>query len=300
MPTLQKRNLGKTGLSVALLGLGALEIGRDWGVGPDRARPDEAAAGKLLNAALDAGINLIDTAAAYHRSEERIGKSVANRRDQYVLATKCGEHSSEPTTFYDYSYKGVGESIRRSLDLLRTDVIDILQIHFGPEPHKVLDDGGCVRAMKEARDAGQVRFIGASCDGDVLQRCIDSGDFQIVQVGYSLIAQAEKDRVSHARDKGIGVLIRSGLGGGWLTPRALSAPAKDRPAKVTALLDLVDNDAPRLTALALHFLAAHPGIGSILYGTRHPANLLAAIKMIGQPINPDLLRRAERLGHNPS
>jgi len=295
MTTLTKRPLGDTGLSATLLGLGALEIGRDWGVGTDRSRPDEAGAGALLNCALDAGINLIDTAAAYHRSEERIGRLISHRRKQFILATKCGEHSTEPTTVYDYSYAAVTESIRRSLQALQSDTIDILQIHFGPDPHKVLDDGGCLRAMIEARDAGRVKFLGASCDGDVLQRCIDSGSFQIVQVGYSLLNQSEAGRISAARDKGIGVLIRSGLAGGWLTTRALAASPTTWPPRLAKLLELVDNDPRRLAALALHFLAAHPGVSSILYGTRHPAHLHQAIAALAVPMDGELLSRAARV-----
>jgi aryl-alcohol dehydrogenase-like predicted oxidoreductase len=104
MNTIQQRPLGETGRQVTFIGFGGLEIGRDWGLGDDasRQRPDDVQAGAVLNAALDAGINLIDTASAYHRSEERIGQSIAHRRGEYFLATKCGEHNDEPGTFYDF------------------------------------------------------------------------------------------------------------------------------------------------------------------------------------------------------
>ncbi len=136
MSGLAKRPVSNTGLDVTLVGFGALEIGRDWGIGDSNQcqRPDEAVAGEVLHTVLDLGINLIDTASAYHRSEERIGRYLSDRRDEYVLATKCGEHNDEPRTFYDFSYAAVRDSIRRSLRLLQTEVIDILQIHFGPDP----------------------------------------------------------------------------------------------------------------------------------------------------------------------
>src|SRR5690348_13028834 len=119
---LEKRKLGKTGANVTFIGFGALEIGRDWGIGDpsEKTRPEEEEAGKLLNSVLDLGINIIDSARAYHRSEERIGKFVAKRRAEYFLATKCGEHSTEPTTYYDFSYKAVKDSIDLSLKLLNT------------------------------------------------------------------------------------------------------------------------------------------------------------------------------------
>src|SRR5205807_9538973 len=125
------------------IGFGALEIGRDWGIGDEaaRRRPEAEAAGEVLNGVLDLGVNLIDTARAYHRSEERIGEYLAARRGAYVLATKCGEHSEEPRTYYDFSYLAIAGSIDTSLRLLRTNRIDVLQIHFGPDPEKVLDEG---------------------------------------------------------------------------------------------------------------------------------------------------------------
>ena len=122
----------------------------------------EAQAGIVLHGVLDLGVNLLDSARAYHRSEERIGKYVAQRRQAYVLATKCGEHSDEPHTYYDFSYRAISASIDLSLRLLQTEVIDVLQIHFGPEPEQILDDGETLRAMKDAREAGKVRFLGAS------------------------------------------------------------------------------------------------------------------------------------------
>jgi aryl-alcohol dehydrogenase-like predicted oxidoreductase len=293
----EKRSLGATGLRVTLVGFGALEIGRDWGIGhgDTRNRPDEAGAAEVLNAALDLGVNLIDTASAYHRSEQRIGKFIADRRNEYVLASKCGEHNDEPGTFYDFSYHAVRESIRRSRELLRSDVIDLMQIHFGPEPAKVLDDGECVRAMKDAREAGEIRLLGASIGGAVLERCIDGGDFQVVQVGYSLMHQDDGDRISRARDRGVGVLIRSGFAGGWLSPRVLTVPDDQRPPKVRKLLELCGGDADQLCALALHFLARHDGVSSILVGTKSSANLRRAVELIERPVDGGLLERAARL-----
>jgi aryl-alcohol dehydrogenase-like predicted oxidoreductase len=290
--------LGSTGLAVTRIGFGALEIGRDWGVGPEEARrkPEAAAAKQMLDSVLDLGINLIDSARAYHRSEERIGEFLADRRSEYVLATKCGEHSNEPHTYYDFSYPAISESIDLSLKLLRTDLIDVLQIHFGPDPDKVLDEGEIVRAMKDAREQGKVRFLGASPGNGQLDRCIESGDFQVLQVGYSLLDRGAKDLISKAADRGIGVLIRSGLGGGWLTPRALTVPKENRPERVNRLLDLVDNDADRLRRLALAFLKSHPGIVSVLVGSKNPENLKRNIDAFNAEPDEELLEKALQLG----
>jgi aryl-alcohol dehydrogenase-like predicted oxidoreductase len=294
MTGIPKRTLGRTGLQTTLIGFGALEIGRDWGLGSpqQRRRPGGPEAGETLRCVLGLGVNLIDTASAYHRSEERVGTFVHDRRNEYILATKCGEHNREPETYYDFSYEAVRDSIATSLRLLQTTVIDILQIHFGPDPDRVLDDGGCLRAMREARAAGQVKFLGASVNGTVLDRCIESGDFDVVQVGYSLLNQSEEDRISKARARGIGVLIRSGLAGGWLTSRALGTPGEERPAGVNGLFDLCHGDAELVTALALHFIARHDGVSSMLIGSKSCENVKNAVRLTGSTIDSSLLERA--------
>jgi aryl-alcohol dehydrogenase-like predicted oxidoreductase len=174
-------------------------------------------------------------------------------------------------------------------------VIDIMQIHFGPEPGKVLDDGECVRAMKDAREAGEIRFLGASIGGELLDRCIDSGDFQVVQVGYSLLDTRDGERIRRARDRGIGVFIRGGLGGGWLTPRILTVAPEKRPAKAQELLDLCRGDAHVLYALALQFLAMNEGISSILVGTKRPESLREAVNLTSRPFDPEPLARAAQI-----
>jgi aryl-alcohol dehydrogenase-like predicted oxidoreductase len=98
---LERRPLGKSDYRATFVGFGALEIGRNWGLGQgsEVERPKQEVAGEVLNTVLDLGINLIDTASAYHASEERIGLYIADRRSEYILASKCGEHSREPHTY---------------------------------------------------------------------------------------------------------------------------------------------------------------------------------------------------------
>lgn len=300
MDMLEKRSLGATGLNVTLLGFGALEIGRDWGLGgPDeRRRPAEEDAARVLNAVLDYGINIIDTASAYHRSEERIGKAVSGRRREYVLASKCGEHNAEPDTYYDFSYEAIKRSIDRSLGLLKTDVIDVMQIHFGPDPEAVLRDGGCVRAMKEARADGKIRFLGASPDLEVLEACINSGDFDVLQVEYNLLNRAAGPLITKAAERGIGILIRTGLAMGLLSPRAGAVLDRDAEARrqVQPYLDLVGGDLDRLTDLAWGFLAAHPGVSSVLLGTKSVEHLKANVERARRGIDPDLVKKALEMG----
>jgi len=294
---LEKRPLGDSGYSATFVGFGALEIGRNWGLGSgdEVERPSQEIAGRVLNAVLDLGINLIDTASAYHASEERIGLTISDRRQEYILASKCGEYSREPHTGYDFSYEGIAASIDRSLMLMKTDTIDLMQIHFGPNPGKVLDDGETVAAMKAAQKAGKVTLLGASIGGDVARRCIESGDFQVMQLGYSLLHRGDEELVNLCGERGIGVLIRGGLGAGRLTPRVL--PHLDgmdggTKTKVRALLDLVDGDADKLVALALRFLHRNPNVTSVLVGSKNADHIRDNLAMPDLDLDDGLVDRA--------
>lgn len=293
---LDRRPLCAGGPEVTVLGFGALEIGRDWGLGTaaERERPSEQVAGEVLRAVLDAGINLVDTASAYHRSEERIGRALAGRRAEYVLATKCGEHSHEPGTHYDFSYGAIAESISRSLERLQTDTLDLLQIHFGPEPERVLDAGETVRAMRQAQEAGRVRHLGASCGTGLARRCIESGDFQVLQLTYNLLDRGAEAAIALAAERGIGILLKGPLAGGWLTPRA-EAAAASRPemaARLRPYLDLLGGDYGRLPALALAFCRHNPGVSSILAGSKSVEHVRRNVDTYLAGVPEGLLREA--------
>lgn len=221
----------------------------------------------------DLGINVLDTASAYLLSEERIGKAVADRRGEFFLASKCGEYSNyeEQTTGYDFSYEAVSASIDNSLKLLQTDVIDLMQIHFGPEQQKVIDDGECVRAMLDAKAAGKIRFLGASCEGDIARQCIESGDFDVMQMNYSLLDMSNDDNIKLCREKGIGVFVKTGLGRGKLTPKVLTEVDSlqgEEKRKIQALLDLCNHDGDLLMAVAIQFLHSTSGVSSVLLGSK--------------------------------
>ena len=297
---LEKRPLGNSDYRATFLGFGALEIGRNWGLGSgsEVERPSQEIAGQVLNAVLDLGINLIDTASAYHASEERIGLYIADRRQEYILASKCGEHSREPRTYYDFSYQAIADSIDRSLELLQTDQIDLMQIHFGPDPAKVLDDGETVAAMKDAQKAGKVVLLGASIGGDIARRCIESGDFQVMQLGYSLLNRRDEALVNLCGERGIGVLIRGGLGAGRLTPRVLphlDGMDEGTKTKITALIELLDGDANKLVALALRFLYRNPNVTSVLAGSKNAAHVRSNLEMLELDLDDALIEQAVNL-----
>jgi len=294
MKGLEKRSLGKTDASVTFMGFGALEIGRDWGLG-DKTRPEEDEAITVLNGVLDTGINMIDTASAYHLSEARIGKGIGGRRAEYFLASKCGEHSRESKTYYDFSYEAVAGSIDRSLELLHTEQIDLMQIHFGPDAQKVVDDGETVRAMQEAKEAGKVRLLGASCGCNIAEQCVDLGVFDAMQIDYSLMNRRDEGLIARCEELGVGVVIKGGVGRGRLTPKVLDhMDALDDGAreKVTAFLELADGDGEQLMAMALNFLYQSSGVTSVLLGPKNLAHVKSNIELLEREIDQSVMDQA--------
>jgi aryl-alcohol dehydrogenase-like predicted oxidoreductase len=294
MKGLEKRSLGKADASVTFMGFGALEIGRDWGMG-DKTRPEEDVAIDVLNGVLDAGITLVDTASAYHLSEERIGKGISSRRSAYFLASKCGEHSRGSETYYDFSYDAISGSIDRSLELLQTEQIDLLQIHFGPNAQQVVDDGETVRAMQDARAAGKTRFLGASCGGHIAEQCVDLGVFDALQVGYSLLSRRDEALIARCAKLGISVVIKGGVARGQLTPKVLDhldTLDDDTREKVTALLDLADGDGEQLMAIALNFLYQNSGVTSVLLGSKNLAHVQKNMEILEREIDESVMDQA--------
>lgn len=292
---MEYRALGSTGFSTSFIGFGGLEIGRDWGLGGEieRRRPDEEEAKAVLEGVLELGINLIDTASAYHKSEERIGKFLWARRDKFFLATKCGEHNSEPSTYYDFSYDAVRGSIDRSLKLLRTEQIDLMQIHFGPDPWSVLEKGETIRAMKEAKEEGKISFLGASPPLELLDACIESGAFDCLQIAINLLDRRAEPAVEKCKEKGIGVLVRSGFAMGRLTPR-VREHFEENP-KVETLLDLLAGDLNKLSALALGYLHSLAGVSTVLVGTKNLAHLREHISSLEEGFDNELIQQAKEV-----
>jgi aryl-alcohol dehydrogenase-like predicted oxidoreductase len=273
---MHKRRLGRTGLMVSEIGLGALEIGRDWGiVADDLGKPDEEQAMQVLELATQLGINLIDSARAYVLSEERIGKALASgrlRRDQVVLTTKAGEHFDEQTgSLYDYSYQAILSSLEESLELLHTPYVDLMQIHSAPLD--VVRSGEAMRALQDARAAGRCRFVGASFDDpQACREAIATGDYDTIQINYNLLERAKAEPlIAAAAQADVGVLVKQPLGMGLLTDKVLHASAAEQ-ARVVPYLFL-RREGQTLSQGALRFVLSSPGVHSVLCGSKRPEHL---------------------------
>src|SRR3954462_500932 len=194
---MEKRQLGGTDMQVSVLGFGGAEIGFEGA--------SETTVERLLKAALDAGLNVIDTGECYEGSEELIGKTVADRRADYFLFTKCGHPRGVGSE--DWSAGSLLESIERSLQRLQTEQLDLIQLHSCSEA--VLRKGEAITALQTAREKGYARYIGYSGDTEAARYALESGAFDVLQTSINIADQEAIELVLPlAREKGMGVIAK--------------------------------------------------------------------------------------------
>src|SRR6478609_831127 len=190
---MEKRQLGRTDMNVSLLGFGAAEIGFEGAA--------EETVARLLSSALDAGLNVLDTGECYAGSEELIGKTVADRRSDYFLFTKCGHPRGVGSE--DWSAGSLLESIERSLRRLQTEQVDLIQLHSCSEA--VLRKGEAITALETAREKGYARYIGYSGDGQAARYAVECGAFDTLQTSINIADQEAIDLLlPPAREKAMG------------------------------------------------------------------------------------------------
>jgi aryl-alcohol dehydrogenase-like predicted oxidoreductase len=294
------RRLGRTGLRVSEIGLGTVELGLDYGVpvADEHLRPPEEQAARLLNRALDLGVNLIDTARAYGASEEVIGRALRTRRSEYVLATKLAPIKEEGQA--DSALRAqVRASIETSLSALQTDVIDLLQLHYAPVD--VIKSGRVLAAARDAQAEGLVRFIGASTYGEEAPLAVlaDSG-YDTLQVAYNPADKTLESQVLPlAEQKGVGVVVRSVLLRGVLTHRYKLLPAalEDLKTAIGSLAEVADAEEISMPEMAYRFVLANPAVSSALVGTARIEELEAAVAFAAKealsPASIAIIRQVE-------
>ena len=200
MADLPKRELGRTGLQVTMLGYGAMELR-----GAPRARDTtEAQAETILNAVLDAGINYIDTSIDYGVSEERIGRYISHRRSEYYLASKCGCLVGAPAVRgqrspHVFTRDNILAGVEQSLVRMKTDYLDVVQFHISPSK-QTLEENGALDAVMELKQAGKVRFIGMSGTLPHLKDHIAMGVFDVFQVPYSAMEREHEAIIAAAAE----------------------------------------------------------------------------------------------------
>ncbi|MGX5213927.1 aldo/keto reductase [Streptomyces violaceus] len=306
---MQYRTLGRTGVQVSSLALGAMNFGR---IG--RTTQDEATA--LVDAALEAGINLIDTADMYGRgeSEEMVGKAIAGRREDIVLATKASMPMSDEQNHQGASRRWLVTALDDSLRRLGVDHVDLFQIHRW-DPRTA--DEETLSALTDLQRAGKIRYFGSSTfpayrivQAQWAAREQRLSRYVTEQPSYSILQRGIETHVLPVtQEYGLGVLVWSPLASGWLTGAVregreittsrsafmpelfdTSLPAnRARLDAVERLAGVADQAGLTMIQLALGFVTAHPGVTSALIGPRTPDHLTAQLAAADTVLSADVL-----------
>jgi aryl-alcohol dehydrogenase-like predicted oxidoreductase len=222
---LPQRPLGSTGLNVSVLGLGTVKFGRNQKIKyPTFELPSDEAICQLLDDAQAFGINLLDTAPAYGIAEERLGKLLGTRRNEFIIVTKTGEEFTNGESNYDFSAEHTRLSVERSLKRLRTNRLDCVLVHCPRNDFEMLTNSPVLDTLQQLKERGDIRSFGASTnsvEGGLL--AADAAD--VVMATYAADYTKEEHVIRRAAELGKGVLIKKGLGSGSLAsggaPRSL-------------------------------------------------------------------------------
>jgi aryl-alcohol dehydrogenase-like predicted oxidoreductase len=259
---MEKRKFGKTDMEFSVLGFGGAEIG--W------SGETTETVETLLNSALDAGLNVIDTAAAYKTSEQLIGNAVGKRRKDFYLLTKCG--ALDAFTREDWSKKGILETIQQSLRNLKTDYLDIAQLHSCSS--EILNRGEAIEGLLRAQEKGYTRFIGYSGDNEDARTAIETDVFDSLQTSVSIADQTPIDgNIPLAAGKGLGIIAKRPIANAvWrnkeLPPDSYHHEYWNRIQKLK--FDFLNKSLEEATANALRFTLSIPGIDTMIVGTTKP------------------------------
>ena len=313
---MQYRRLGRTGLQVSELCLGAMMFGQ-WG---NQDHDDSIA---IINRAVDAGINFIDTADVYSagESEEIVAKAIAGRRDDLVIATKFFNPMGDDPNRRGASRRWIVQACEESLRRLNTDYIDLYQIHR-PEPQTDLDE--TLGALSDLVHQGKVRYLGSSTfpasvivEAQWVAERRNRERFVCEQPPYSpLVRGIEADVLPTCARHGMGVITWSPLAGGWLSGRwrkgterlestradrlparyDLSIPANRRKLDaVDALAQVADDAGLSLIHLAIAFTLHHPAVTSAIIGPRTHDHLDSQLGATDVRLADDVLDRIDEI-----
>lgn len=272
---MEKNLIGRTGLNVTRLSFGTMEL----------RYLDTSNASRILNESLDQGINYIDTSPEYPMSEYFIGQSIAHRRSEFILATKCGDNMTGVGNVYMFDRKTLLSNLDESLRLMKTDYIDVWQLHaVVPELLPGGEAGEAMEAMREARAAGKVRHLGltirngtpqeyghpAAFAYNSLPRFAGWKDIEVIQLVYGGLTRLNENVIQKACDDYQTGLIARGV----VKKYDDRYDARFEASKISELFEEGETRNEFLVRYAL----THPGLASIVIGTKNIHHLIENVK----------------------
>lgn len=298
------RQLGNTDLRLSELSLGTVALGMPYGLGAGDENgappPPDSESVALIHHAIDRGVNFFDTARAYGRSEELLGKALRGRRQSVLVATKvsCLGEDGAALPRLDMAEQ-MTRSLHASLRLLRTDYVDLLLLHSASA--ELLENSDAIALLKDFQAQGKARAIGASTYGTAAPRSAIAQKIDALQVAYNILDQRlAAELFPYAEATGTGIIVRSVFLKGVLSPRA-----DYLPKHLAALQDhsrAVQQAAASLSpprtreAAALQFVLAHESIATALVGVRDFAELETSLEAARAPRwNDAVVERFRRL-----
>jgi L-galactose dehydrogenase len=293
--SMEYRKLGQTDLQLSLVGFGGAALGGVFG----NFDPSEGL--RAVHLAVDQGITFFDTSPYYGitTAETRLGEALVGRRDQVVLATKCGRYGLAD---FDFSAKRVLASMDESLKRLQTDYIDLFQVHdveFG-DVEQIIHE--TIPALRQLKQQGKARYIGITGYPPKLLRRIAEAepvDSILTYCHYNLM-NTDMDEVltGFARDRGIGLINAAGLHMGILTEQGPAdwhpAPPQVREAGKKAA-EYCRTHGENISEVALRFCLAHPFVSSTLVGMANTQQVEAGLKLLRTTTDVELLRHVEAI-----
>ncbi len=279
---MERRKLGNTDMHVSVLGFGGAETG--YG------HTDSLLLADILNEALDAGLNVIDTAECYGSGEEMIGKAVSHRRKDYYLFTKCGHAAG--LDLPDWNTTMLEQSIDRSLKRLQTDCVDMIQLHSCSE--EILKQGDVIEVLRRAQAAGKTRYIAYSGDREHAQYAVSCGAFDSIQTSISIAdQQAISTHLPAAHKANLGVVVKRPIANAiWLTESDPNEYCKTYWERLRELdYSFLNGDVSTAVNTALRFTLSLPGVHTAIVGTNKKGRWTENAKMLeAGPLPEELIR----------
>jgi L-galactose dehydrogenase len=292
---MEHRTLGQTGLSVSVLGFGASPLGDEF------RKTTESERQQAVDAAIDQGINFFDVSPYYGRTlaEERLGKALGNKRDKIVLATKCGRYDVDG---FDFSAERVTRSVDESLQRLRTDHVDVMQVHdieFG-DLQQVIDE--TIPALEKVKETGKIRHVGITAlalTAMTRVAAVAKVETFLSYCRYNLvITDMDELLTPFAKENGIGLINASPLHMGVLTGRGEPDwhPAPKAVKEVgMKVANACEARGKNIAEVALRFVVEHPYASTTLVGMSRPDHVARNIRGIEQPLDEELMEEIRRV-----